>query len=159
MAIRIGLPPPVGARRRRGGLERYDGAPRAPLLQRLMGAAATRARSREAAASARLLETLRSFEERYEDLVDVLCWAAREGWTERAEARYGDIRAAIQPEYRILRRVLRAHWRAEDARDPFLTLFGPRTLTGVTDGAFGVEDMVRSRAALAGLREAFGEAP
>jgi hypothetical protein len=101
-------------------------------------------------AETRVRERVAAFEERYEDLVDLLCWAAKDGVHTDRDARYTALRAWMRAHYRTVRPHLRAYWTEEamPAADPFEALFAPENVDGIINAAEGIDVIMRTRAAL-----------
>jgi hypothetical protein len=101
----------------------------------------------------RSLSRLARFEERYEDLVDLLCWSAKDGIHTDRDARYTEMRRWMQRHYPRVRPHLRPHWKLEATeRDPFAALFASDNVDEFINGSGGIEDIMRSRAALEACR-------
>ncbi|HZT44480.1 MAG TPA: hypothetical protein VFA07_20110 [Chthonomonadaceae bacterium] len=107
-------------------------------------------------AEVRLRKRVAAFEERYEDLVDLLCWAAKDGVHTDRDARYTALRAWMRANYRTVRRHLCAYWAEEatPAVDPFEALFAPENVDGIINAADGIEVIMRTRAALDAYHDA-----
>lgn len=102
-----------------------------------------------ARAQKRALARLIQFEERYEDLVDLLCWSAKDGIHTDRDKRYAEVRDWMARNYPRVRPHLLCHWQKEQAeRDPFAALFASENVEEVINNVGGIEDMLRSRAAL-----------
>ena len=100
---------------------------------------------------------LAKFEAAYEEMVDVVCWAAKEDADPRQDERFARSRVEMRLTYRPLRRELRPHWQCADApelADPFEALFLPDDIDKVINAATGIESMMRTRAALDACRDA-----
>ncbi|HZO87915.1 MAG TPA: hypothetical protein VFB38_06205 [Chthonomonadaceae bacterium] len=172
MAIRIGLPPPLLSRLRfhwhtthtqcshqvrslRASANRTAEKVRdrwRHASERLAARLSPRAR-----ALARQRARLASFEEKYEDLVALLCWAAKEGVQPDHQPRYAALRAWMRAHYRPLRPHLRPYWAGEaDAgtQDPFEALFLSANLEEVINAATGIENLMRTRFALEAYHDA-----
>ena len=170
MAIRIGLPTAIFPRLRLGwqttrqqlqrqaqvlsqGTLRLTTAPRAwwrSLSQRLTPRWNMRTR-----ALARQEALLIKFEEQYEELIDLLCWAAKDGDHSGRDARYSEIRIWMCANYRHLRSRLRPHWIEPDgpgAYDPFEALFISEDVDTVIHATTSIEDMMVTRTALDAYR-------
>jgi hypothetical protein len=92
---------------------------------------------------------LLQFMERYEDMVDLLCWAAREGVQPKMTDRYADLRIHLRRLYRPVRTRLRRHWQQPDVKvDPFASLFMPADIEEVINADAGTETMMVARMAL-----------
>jgi hypothetical protein len=166
--IRIGLPPPVLPRLRlhwhvtRTAFSRHSRALQEMtnrtaevyrawwqhVTERVLAPLSLRARAQE-----RSLARLAQFQEQYEELVDLLCWSAKEGVHTNRDARYAEARAWMLRHYPRLRTRLRTHWAETDTeRDPFAALFASPNIEEVINGEGGIEDMFRSRDALEACR-------
>ena len=74
----------------------------------------------------------------YEDLVDLLCWAAKDGDHTDRDARYAQLRAGMRRHYRAIRPRLRPYWAgtyAPATDDPFEALFAPKNVDDVINAA------------------------
>jgi hypothetical protein len=167
--IRIGLPPSVLPRLRLRGpftpswrtrqtraLQEYASRTTAvpyAWLRRLSEWATARL-SLRARAAERQRAQLAEFEEKYEQLVDLLCWAAKEGDHTGRDRRYAELRAWMGSRYHRLRPRLRPYFLAEGAEsaDPFAALFTPECVEEVLHAETSVEDLMRTRAALDAYR-------
>ncbi|HLK60833.1 MAG TPA: hypothetical protein VKU00_29990 [Chthonomonadaceae bacterium] len=175
MAIRIGLPPTIFPRLRLGwhttrqqlkrqaqalsqSTLRLTEVPRAwwhHLSQRLTPHWSLRAR-----ALVRQRTLLEKFEAQYEELVDILCWAAKDGDHTGRDARYAAIRTWMCANYRHLRSRLRPHWVEPDGPavyDPFEALFAPENIDEVLHATTSIEDMMVTRAALDAYRQTLAD--
>ncbi|HLV79783.1 MAG TPA: hypothetical protein VKT32_05850 [Chthonomonadaceae bacterium] len=173
MAIRIDLPPVLLPRLRlhwhatHQQLSRYSRAlqeyanrtaavSRArwrSVTERVVAFLSVRARLRTRAV-ARRRERITTFEERYEDLVDLLCWAAKDGVHTDRDARYRALRAWMRAHYRTVRPHLRAYWEeATQDADPFAALFQPENVDDILNAPDGITYMMRARTALDAYRE------
>jgi hypothetical protein len=170
--IRIGLPPPVLPRLRLHWHITRTQADRSSRWLRAYAArtveatrtrwshvtrAVTRTLSIRAFFAARALRRLDRFEACYDQLVDLLCWTAKEGVEAEKEARYGVLRVQMRLQYRAARKSLRPYWDMADtaeARDPFEALFLPADLDVVINDVRGIETMMQTRAALDAYRDA-----
>jgi hypothetical protein len=100
-------------------------------------------------ARARKRASYACFVERYEELVDLLCWAAKDGVVMARDARYAELRRWMQPNYRKLRRQLRIHlepW--EGPFDPFEALFASECIETVINDVSGIMYVTQTRTAL-----------
>jgi hypothetical protein len=89
------------------------------------------------------------FIERYEELIDLLCWAAKDGVHTERDARYAALRQWMQLNYHKLRPRLRAHLEAwEGPFDPFEELFAPECVDDVINGSDSITYVIQTRAAL-----------
>jgi hypothetical protein len=94
---------------------------------------------------------LARFEEKYEDLVDLLCWAAKDGVHTDRDARYTELRAWMCAHYRTIRPRLRSYWvepHAPTSYDPFEALFASENVDAILNADTGIDDMLQTRAAL-----------
>jgi hypothetical protein len=163
MAIRIG-PPPNLARlrlywhvtlsqyRRRPQAFQESYAPTQPgLLERWVqqgGRLLTRLHPRNRM-EARRRADFTAFSNHYEDLVDLLCWAAKDGVHTDRDARYAELRAWMHLNYHRVRPLLRPHlgpW--EGTLDPFEELFAPESVDDVINDAAGILYVTQTRRAL-----------
>lgn len=103
-------------------------------------------------AHVRLLALLADFEEKFEELTDLLCSTAKEGNCARRGARYAALRAWMVARYADLYLSLRPHWHREGERDPFQALFASPSLEQVLYASHSIEDLLRGRAALDACR-------
>ena len=105
-----------------------------------------RARQRQVA---RQQAQLAAFTDKYEDLVDLLCWAAKEGANEEQCAAYAELRLWMQSHYGPMRPKLRGFLNTpDDVFDPFECLFGPQNLDEVINDLSAIENVMMTRAAL-----------
>jgi hypothetical protein len=98
---------------------------------------------------------LDAFEARYEDLVDLLCWAAKDGDHTDRDARYAELRLATRRRYRDVRKRLRPYWdspAAGTSPDPFEALFLPADVDGIINSITGIENIAQTRTALDAYR-------
>ena len=167
--IRIGLPPPVlprlrlhwhvtrtvFARHSRALLEVSNRTAEAysawwlHVSQRILAPLSLRDRARR-----RALARLAQFEAQYDELVDLLCWSAKDGVHTDRDTRYATARSWMLRNYPGIQSRLRPHWaEADPERDPFAALFASADVEAVINGCGGIDDMIRSRAALAACRE------
>ena len=175
MAIRLELPTVLFPRLRAGWeaarmqLEAYTEnvntlsrrARHAPgsALRRASQRLATRWSLQQRAETRRMTE-LAAFEQKYEDLVDLLCWAAKDGVRPDHAARYAELRGWMCGNYRLVRSSLRPYWtepNVAESADPFESLFTSEDLDGVINAPTAIEDMMVTRAALDSYREALSE--
>lgn len=118
------------------------------ITERILAPLSLRERARQ-----RSLARIVQFEERYEDLVDLLCWSAKDGVHTDRDRRYAEARTWMAHHYPRIRPYLLPHWQQDNAeRDPFAALFASENVEEVINGIGGIEDMVRSRAALEACR-------
>jgi hypothetical protein len=102
-----------------------------------------------ARARARQRALYAAFVERYEELVDLLCWAAKDGVHTERDARYAALREWMQLNYHKLRPQLRAHLDAwEGPFDPFEELFAPECIDAVINDIAGITYVMQTRVAL-----------
>lgn len=127
----------------------------AQALQQRVAARFISAVSLRARANARQMLRLTKFESAYEEMVDVICWAAKEESDPRQDERFASLRVAMRLSYRPLRRDLRRHWvsaEEPEAEDPFEALFQPDDIDIVINAATGIESMMLTRAAFESYR-------
>jgi len=120
------------------------------VQSRFIAAVSLRAR-----AAARQTVRLTKFEAAYDEMVDVVCWAAKEESNPRQDERFARCRVAMRMAYRPLRREMRSYWlcaEEPEAADPFEALFLPDDIDIVINAATGIESMMRTRAALEAYR-------
>lgn len=99
---------------------------------------------------------LHGFMEKYDDFVDLLCWAAKEGVQDWREARYIELRSWMRVHYRPLRRKLRAFCTEDGVptpEDPFAILFAPETITEAINSVTSIEILMQTRAALEAFQD------
>jgi hypothetical protein len=166
MAIRIGLPPAVFPRLR---LRWRTHRPRADRpSQTATGSSAKQGRwstwsegvarrwSLKARAAARQRALLAAFDAQYEELVDLLCWAAKDGVHTDRDRRYAALRNRMCTNHRALRATLCPFWKHADdptCHDPFLALFVAENIDGVLHATTSIQDMMTARAALDACRD------
>ncbi len=115
-----------------------------------------------ARAALRHLARLDAFEARYDDLVDLLCWAAKDGIHTDRDARYAELRAWMCVHYRPYSPRLRPYWQEPGAAalanacDPFETLFRCDNVDDFINDADGIAHLMRTRLALDEYRAALG---
>jgi hypothetical protein len=98
---------------------------------------------------------LNAFEAHYEDLVDLLCWAAKDGDHTDRDARYAELRIAMRRRYRDVRKRLRPYWDSPETEtfpDPFESLFLPADVDEVINSVTGIEQISQTRTALDAYR-------
>ena len=172
MAIRLQLPPFARLRlhwfatrseilrQKRAWQERWESrrdsqvVPTRVARPRLMERLNVRSLWRMRVARIRLAQLL-AFEHRYEELVDLICWAAKDSDNAPAshEERYGELRVRMRLHYRAVRPRLRPHWQsvmdtAGVEADPFEGLFTPDSLDKVIYASGGIETMMAARMAI-----------
>lgn len=172
MAIRLGPPPGLARLRLQWHTARnqflrqsrvwneHIGVLRADMQiwwQRAYLAARSRFSLRERARQRQLVikqAQLAAFEDKYEDLVDLLCWAAKEGANAKQAGRYAELREWMQPHYGLLRPRLRPFLNTPaNVFDPFECLFGPRSLDEVINDLDAIDNVIQARAALDAYRD------
>lgn len=90
------------------------------------------------------------FVRQYEELVDVLCWAAKDGIHTDRDLRYARLRDWMQRHYHRVRPSLRPHlgsW--EGPLDPFEELFAPDEVDAVINSGDCIPCVIQTRSALA----------
>jgi hypothetical protein len=97
---------------------------------------------------------LKAFDDRYEQLVDLLCWSAQSSTIGSKESRYRDLRSWMRNHYGSLRSHLLPHWSnsTPSARDPFESLIACDRLDEVLSSYSSIEDMMLCRKALDAYR-------
>ncbi len=113
--------------------------------------------SLRARAAARQRARLAEFETRYEELVDLLCWAAKDGVHTHRDERYRDCRSWMRVHYRALRPRLHAYWaeaEAPDASDPFEALFHQENIDDIINAPESISHIMQTRTALDSYRAA-----
>ncbi len=103
---------------------------------------------------ARQLTQLADFSVHYEDMVDLLCWAAKEGANVEQSRKYSEMRVWMQAHYGLMRPRLRSFLETPDDQfDPFECLFVPRNLEDVINDMSAIENVMLTRSALDAYRE------
>lgn len=118
--------------------------------------------SRQARTETRRLLEFQEFEEKYENLVDLLCWTAKEGIQPEREAHYVELRLWMCANYRKVRTQLRPYWVEEgtpEQIDPFEALFTAEHIEAFINAPNGIYDLMQSRAALEAYHEAKDSLP
>jgi hypothetical protein len=176
--IRVGLPLPtfhrlafrrqaagrrarIGERVRRSIADWYN-----VTIPLQLNALRDRQADREIRRSASLLP---GFEERFEELVDILCWSAKDGNHAGRDERYAEVRSWLLARYDAFHRGLR-HFLPENdglaetdqpglaaARDAFESLFLPADVTDNIHSVTVIERIGRARAALEAYRAHVGD--
>lgn len=95
-----------------------------------------------------------AFERHYEGLVDLLCAAAHEGIHPERERSYRRARSWMAVNYPSMARNVRCHLETEvpDGPDPFEALYSYACLAEAVNVDTGIDDILRSRAALEAYR-------
>jgi hypothetical protein len=115
---------------------------------------------RHARAQARQQAQYAAFFTYYEDLVDLLCWAAKDGVHTERDARYAELRRWMQLNYHRIRPHLRAHldtW--EGPFDPFEELFAPECIDEIINDPACIQFMMQTRMALDAYSATLENAP
>jgi len=167
MAIRIG-PPPVSARLRVRCYATHDfyltywrgigralarTAARVSRWSRTVTASLSSYATRHPPAMARRQAKYACFVDRYEELVEVLCWAAKDGDHTDRDAQYGRVRQWMQLNYHRFRPHLRAHlgtWAGPF--DPFEELFAPECIDEVIHDGNAIANFICTRSAVEAYR-------
>ncbi len=101
--------------------------------------------------------TVHEFVERYEDLIDLLCWSANEGVKDHHRVRYTRLREWFIDHYHALRpdlvRYLPEGWDRNALCDPFESLFIPVHLDAVVNSDTVIGHITATRAAVETVRE------
>ena len=96
------------------------------------------------------------FSDKFDDLVDILCGAAKEGVTDRRRKRYSEIRNWFQIRELSLERLLRKH-QVEgydaDSNACIHSLFQPEQIEGVIHSESVILRMMHTRALVDGCRQ------
>jgi hypothetical protein len=98
---------------------------------------------------------LDAFEAHYENLIDLLCWAAKDGDHTDRDTRYAELRVSTRRHYRDVRKRLRRYWDSPEAgtsHDPFEALFLPTDVDEVINSVIGIENISQTRTALDAYR-------
>lgn len=101
----------------------------------------------------------RAFEAQYEELVDLLCWAAKEGVEAERLARYAELRRWMCTHYRKVRSQLRPYWvetGVPEPLDPFEALFTAESIESFINAPDSITDLMQTRAALDAYHDARG---
>lgn len=101
-----------------------------------------------------------AFKERYDCLVDLLCWAAKERVPSEQDEGYADIRMWLIEHYEMVRPALLSHLATDPSdtqpgadgepapRDAFESLFLPASLDSIIHSDTVIDRIIRTRAAL-----------
>lgn len=173
--IRIGLPPPVLPRLR---LHWYGAQTLFARQSRLARSYAIRVTdqyrewyqrirqiltariSLRLRAGERQRQRLALFASKYEDLVDLLCWAAKDGAHPDRDIQYASLRKWMQGNYRSIRPLLLPYWKtAHTAEDPFVALYAADNVDDFINASSSMETITRTRFALDECREALQTLP
>lgn len=171
MAIRIGLPPAVAprlhvgwsaARQSVSALVRTvqltaERLVRAPFNWVLKVVGSCRRRfNTHARVRRRQYAQLKAFDDRYEQMVDLLCLSAQNGSSGTREARYKELRQWIRSNYDgSMRLRLRSCWAdptSPSVKDPFDSLISFDRVEDVLSAYSSIEDMMLCRKALDGYK-------
>ena len=112
--------------------------------------------SLQARSELRHRQDLQAFEEQYEELVDLLCWAAKDGIHTDRDARYSELRKWMCTHYRKVRSQLRPYWvepGVPEPLDPFEALFARESVDAFINAPDGISDLMLTRAALDAYHE------
>jgi len=107
------------------------------------------------------------FDARYQDLVDLLCWSAKEGAHDGRDARYSQLRAWFLSHYDAVRPALSRYLVADPedaavshgprrARDAFESLFLPDDVAAIINSETVISRISRTRSALDAYRAQAG---
>jgi hypothetical protein len=106
------------------------------------------------------------FERRFDELVDLLCWSAKEGDHEGRDEQYASLRAWFLDNYEPVRPYLMEHLTVEPEdvlparpglpapRDAFESLFLPRDVDSLIHSDTIIFRIIRTRQAVDALRDA-----
>lgn len=169
--IRIGLPPPTLPRLRlHWHTAHTEFARQSRALREYAGRTTAVSRARRQQISEWVLahlslgrriarrqsDQLAAFEEKYEGLIDLICWAAKEGVQATHETRYAELRVWMKLHYRSMRARLRRYSAdpkaARENNDPFEALFGPGNVDEVINADGNIENIMAARETLAAYR-------
>lgn len=110
-------------------------------------------------------ELLMEFETRYQSLVDLLCWAAKDGVHAHRDERYAELRGWFLVHYETIRPALAHHLETEEEdilpveegtpipRDAFESLFLPANVDAIIHSETVISRIMRTRCALDSYRE------
>ena len=118
--------------------------------------------SLQARSAARRKHDFQAFETQYEDLVDLLCCAAKEGIHPDSDACYAEIRQWMCLHYRKMRSQLRPYWvevGVPEPIDPFEALFAAESVEACINAPDSIADLMLTRAALDSYHENTGSYP
>lgn len=110
---------------------------------------------------------MKEFQDRYENLVDLLCVCAKEGIQPKHVQQYRELRSWFLAHYRTVRPALQRHLDGDgaaprggpDRSDPFQALFEPCALEALLHSEEVISHIQRTRAALAACIEERFEVP
>ncbi len=125
------------------------------LLERAASALAPRRVARRPANSE---VTVNEFVVRYDDLIDLLCWAANEGVKDQHRVKYANLRAWFVDHYEHVRPELLPYMPQEPDRaralcDPFESLFIPVSLDAVVNSDSVIDHIQTTRNAVETYRD------
>jgi hypothetical protein len=112
--------------------------------------------SLQARSAARRQQEFEEFEAKYEALVDLLCWTAKEGLHAERDARYVELRGWMCAHYRKVRSQLRPYWiepGIPEPLDPFEALFAAENIEAFINAPDSISDLMQTRAALDAYHE------
>jgi hypothetical protein len=118
--------------------------------------------SLQARSEIRRQKDFQAFESQYEELVDLLCWAAKEGVPAERSIHYAELRRWMCTHYRKVRSQLRPYWveaGAPEPIDPFEALFVAENIEGFINAPDSISDLMQTRAALDAYHDAGGSFP
>jgi len=105
------------------------------------------------------------FEQQYQELVDLLCWSAKDGVHDSRDTRYAELRAWFLDHYEPLRPALLPHLRIEPEdvalvepggiapRDAFESLFLPTDVDALINSDTIICRIMRTRCAVDALHD------
>ncbi len=102
---------------------------------------------------------LRAFDDRYEQFVDLICWAAQSSSVSPREAYFSELRRWMRENYSHLRSQLQVSWsepRSSRHHDPFESLLSFERLEDVLTAESSIGDMMLCRKALDEYQRRFG---
>jgi hypothetical protein len=111
------------------------------------------------------MRSMQEFVTRYDDLVDLLCWTAKEGLNDGRRARYSELRLWFVQNYEPVRPIVTRFLdtRPEDRepvvegtptpRDAFESLFLPHQIDALINSEAVIHRIIRTRCAVEAFRE------
>jgi hypothetical protein len=118
--------------------------------------------SLQARSEVRRRQDFAAFEQQYEALVDLLCWAAQQDVPMEHDAHYKELRQWMCTHYRKVRSLLRPYWLepgVPEPIDPFEALFAAESIAAFINAPDGISDLMVTRAALKAYHEAAALTP
>ena len=118
--------------------------------------------SLRARSEARRRHDFQAFEAQYEELVDLLCWTAKEGVHPERDAQYRYLRQWMCANYRKVRSQLRPYWLepgVPEPMDPFEALFAAENIEAFINAPDSISDLMLTRTALDSFHDKTGSLP